>query len=319
MKKRTRTKKTRTKKQRQINIKEISKAEDKACKISAEFFGSELLKYFRIKGEIKEVFPTEINYLELKQLFQDFNYLMEDDSCCHVEFESDNISKDDLRRFRAYEAVTSYTYKKAVNTHVVCSANVKQPLSVLQEGMNTYRINTIRMKDGNADEVFSKMKGKSFGDVTKDDLMEVILSPLMDGGMAMSDRIEIGFQLLDKDYPLVSREELRKMQAILYLFALKFLGREEVEKMEELRMTYFAKMMIEEGIEKGIEKGITRGRLITIISKTIKKMDKGKDVEVIAQELEEDLEMMRVLCDMINAHPKDSVEKIAELYQNAVA
>ena len=32
----------------------------------------------------------------------------------HLEFESDNITKDDLRRFRVYEAILSYQYKREV-------------------------------------------------------------------------------------------------------------------------------------------------------------------------------------------------------------
>ena len=41
---------------------------------------------FDVEGNIKEVFATELNYVEFQRLFQDFNYLMEDDSCCHFEF-----------------------------------------------------------------------------------------------------------------------------------------------------------------------------------------------------------------------------------------
>ena len=37
---------------------------------------------------------------------------MEDGKILHLEFESDNITKDDLRRFRVYEAILSYQYKK---------------------------------------------------------------------------------------------------------------------------------------------------------------------------------------------------------------
>ena len=50
------------------------------------------------------------------------------------------------------------------------------------------------------------------------------------------------------------------MQAILYLFALKFLGRNEVERMEDLRMTYFAKMMQEEGKKLAGRKALTVAR-----------------------------------------------------------
>lgn len=98
--------KERTKKVKKLKsaAKEISQAEDRALKLSAQYFGTEMLKLFDVGGKIKEVFATELNYVEFKRLFQDFNYLMEDDSCCHFEFESDCISREDLRQLRRKKA-----------------------------------------------------------------------------------------------------------------------------------------------------------------------------------------------------------------------
>ena len=50
------------------------------------------------------------------------------------------------------------------------------------------------------------------------------------------------------------------MQSVLYALAVKFLSRNELERIKErIGMTVLGKMLLEEGIEKGIEKGIEQG------------------------------------------------------------
>lgn len=171
------------------------------------------------------------------------------------------------------------------------------------------------MKDGNADEVFFKIREKKPEDVTKDDLFAVMLSPLMSGEMNVKTRIEEGFVFLKKEYPGISSEDLERMQAVLYLFALKFLGRVEVENMEVLRMTYFAKMMMDEGKAIGKKEG-ELNHLFKLISR---KLNRGKAPEAIAEEVEEDILVVQKICDFIKAHENDSEADLAALYLAAVA
>ncbi|MDC7286070.1 hypothetical protein NXH56_08915, partial [Bifidobacterium thermophilum] len=78
---------------------------------------------------------------------------MNEDRWYHLEFESDRITKDDLKRFREYEAVTSRTYGVAVTTIVVCSSKVKNQMSEITEGLNTYRVKVVRLKEMDAGSV----------------------------------------------------------------------------------------------------------------------------------------------------------------------
>ena len=48
---------------------EISQAEDRALKLSAQYFGTEMLQLFDVEGNIKDVFATELNYVEFQRLF----------------------------------------------------------------------------------------------------------------------------------------------------------------------------------------------------------------------------------------------------------
>lgn len=240
------------------NNRQITHHEDQASKFAMQFFGAELLRYLGIRLRIRRIEPTAIVRLEAKQMYEDFNFQMDDanGTWYHLEFESDSISTDDLRRFREYEAVTSRTYKVPVITYVLCSSNVKKPMSCLKEGINTYRIKIIRLKGKNADEVFSNLYSKSKKDVTKDDLVPVVLTPLMSGKLSQTERARQGILALNEEYINVSREDLNRMQAALYVLADKFLTREEMKKVKEAcAMNAFLQMYVDDGIRQGVQHG----------------------------------------------------------------
>ena len=112
------------------------------------FGGAETRSYLGIDCKITGIASTELVYLEVKGLIEDFTYIVSDGSWIHLEFESDKVTEKDLRRFRGYEAVTGYTYQVPVTTIVICSAKAAEVLSELHEGINTYRVMTVRLKTG---------------------------------------------------------------------------------------------------------------------------------------------------------------------------
>ena len=56
---------------------------------------------------------------------------------------------------------------------------------------------------------------------------------------------------------------------------------------------------IERGMEKGKKEGIKEGENKLLIELICKKLSKGKSVEVIADEVEESVNRVQLLCDMI--------------------
>ena len=90
------------------------------------FFGQDLLPYLGVRGRITGLVPTEQIHLELRRMEEDFNYMMEDGSLRHLEFESDSITSRDLRRFREYEAYLSLIYNCPVITTVLCTSHVRR-------------------------------------------------------------------------------------------------------------------------------------------------------------------------------------------------
>lgn len=233
--------------------------EDLALKTAAQFFGGELLPLLGVKGVIKYIAPTEAVKLESRQMFQDFNYAMEDGSWVHLEFESDSLTTKELRRFREYEAAVSRTFGVAVVTYVICSSQVKRLKSELTEGINTYRVKVIRLKNRNSDLLFERLKKKkALGEpLTKEDLTPLLLAPLMSGSMDIEERITESITMIQEAGAALSELEMEKMQAVLYVLADKFLSGDGINRVKErIAMTKLGQMIFDDGVKKGLEQGI---------------------------------------------------------------
>lgn len=255
----------------------IQQHEDAVLKTSMQFFADELLPYLNIKGKVVSFAPTELVHLELQKLFQDFNFIMEDGTWKHFEFQSTNEELKGLKRFRVYEALTSYQHNVVVETYVLFSGNIKNPIAEFTEGINTYHIHPIIMQNKNADELlYSLTKKQSHGElITKEDLVPLILCPLMSGKSSQKDRINQAFHIIQKATE-IKKEDLDKIEAMLYAMADKFLDATDLEKLkEEISMTKLGQMIWEDAITDTLKK------LIKI------KLEKGKNIEEIAEDLEE--------------------------------
>lgn len=230
--------------------------EDRALKAAIQFMGAELLPILGIEGTVKRVAPTEQVHLEIKNFLEDFNYEMTDGTWKHLEFESDAITEDDLRRFRSYEAITSYYYGVEVTTCVICTSRVKELKNELVQGINVYRIQVIRLKDRNADETIQRLEDKQKQSrPDRRELIELLLVPLMDGTMSQKERIRRSLKLLQKEREQLGQETLVHMQSVLYALAMKFLEEPELEQIREvLNMTILGEMLMRDGMAKGEER-----------------------------------------------------------------
>lgn len=84
------------------------------------------------------------------------------------------------------------------------------------------------------------------------------------------------------------------MQAMLYLFAAKFLTKDEWKDIkEEIGMTGLGQMLVDDGIQKGIQKGIQQG--ITLFATLTKRMLQDGRVEDLERAAEND-EIREQLC-----------------------
>ena len=142
---------------------DLAHLEDLALKSAADYFGAELLHWLGIPGKMIRSSPTEIVELETRHMYEDFLFELEDGTWCHFEFESDAITPEDLKRFREYEATTS----RRVNDpgHHLCDMLLKgQPLlDHITEGINTYRVKVIRLKDHDQKKLLDSLKKSILG------------------------------------------------------------------------------------------------------------------------------------------------------------
>lgn len=236
-------------------------AEDLVLKSAMQFFKDELLSYLGITEEPVTMGPTEFVHLEAKQLYEDFNFIKPDRSWIHLEFESDGIREEDLRRFRSYEAVTSFIRRADITTYVICLSTVKEIRFELNTGYNTYRIIPVRLKDRDSDELFAGLfkKQKQGVKPNRADLVPLLLATLMSGNTDQKERIILANRLITESGTL-SESDMVRMQAVLYTLANKFLSKDDLNQVKEaLFMTPLGQMLVNDGIEKGMEMGMEKG------------------------------------------------------------
>ena len=229
----------------------IVQHEDAVLKASMQFFAEEILPYFNIEGKVVSFGPTEIVQLELHKQFQDFTFIMENRIWKHFEFQSTNEGLEGLKRFRNYEASVSYQHKVTVETYVVFSGNIKNPMTEFTEGFNTYKVHPIILQGHNADFLLAKLKEKqaSGETITKEDLISLVLSPLMAGNSSIKDRITTAYGIL-RNSTEINKIDGAKAEAMLYAFADKFLDAIDLEKLkEEISMTRLGQMIWDDSRE----------------------------------------------------------------------
>lgn len=246
--------------------------EDTVLKTAMEYFREELLPFLGVTGAVRAVMPTEEVDVSLTRKYEDYNFLMAGSDIpdlgameeaelkkwiAHLEFESRNRGKSGLKKFRCYEAFYSERHDIPVITYVLYSGNVKNPMTEYTEGLNTYRIKPIIMTGKNADEIIAGLRGKP--DLTKKDLVPLMLTPLMSGGMSIKERVAASFEILFQNGTVLAAEEEKKMEAVLYAMADKFLGEEELQELKEVvKMTKLGRILREDGRAEGRAEGEAR-------------------------------------------------------------
>ena len=243
-------------------------SEDLVLKSAAAYFGDELIHWLGVKEKALRPASTELVEIEARHMYEDFLYEMENGTYYHFEFESDSISEEDLKRFREYEASTARLYGAPVVTYVICSSKVKKLRDSITEGINTYRVRLIQLKEYDADKVLTKLIAKTEGSVTREDIIPLLFAPLMGGRSEQKDRILHCIQILKNAESAFQKNEIQKMEAILYVLASKFLDNEELKLIKEaITMTKLGQMIWDDAIEVGEKRASERySRLILILS-----------------------------------------------------
>lgn len=266
-----------------ISSSDVWQTEDAALKVSMQFFAEELLPYLGIEGTVVAFAPTELVHLEINKLFQDFNLVMEDGSWKHFKFQSENEGMNGLKRFRVYESLASYQNKVPITTYVLFSGTIKNPMSEFTEGINTYRIIPITMKSKNADILFEELEQKIEANetLTKKDLVPLTLCNLMSGNTPQKERVKNAFSII-RQATSVSKEDSKKIEAVVYAMAEKFLESVDMDEiMEAVLMTRLGQKLVSKGAyESKIEDA---KNLIDLLSEEIISERIGLPLEIVKE------------------------------------
>ena len=149
---------------------------------------------------------------------------------------------------------------------MLCASKAKVPKNHLSQGLYTYRVRVIRLKDYNADKIIRREEKKQRKrGLRRRELLELLLTPLMEGETPQAERIRKGFEILQRERGNLDNGELIHMQSVLYALMTKFLTPEEIKEIKEMMfMTLMGQLLMEDGIEKGMEKGLERGEFKTL-------------------------------------------------------
>ncbi|MCD7736180.1 MAG: hypothetical protein LUI07_04330 [Lachnospiraceae bacterium] len=240
----------------------VNQTEDAVMKVMMEFFTEEMLPLFGITQKAIAFIPTEDVHIELMKGYQDFNLEMEDGSIAHFEFQSTNGGVKDLRRFKAYEGNLNYKLQKPVTTYVLFSGKIKCPMTQITEGINSYRIKPIIMRERDADLLLAKLQAKVSKNIplTRRDLSELPMLPIFGGESSQLERIQAAFEITT-EADQIPQEDIEKIEAAIYAMATKFLNHNELEQIKGgVKMTYLGQLLVEDGRKEGREEGRKEGR-----------------------------------------------------------
>lgn len=247
------------------------KHEDAILKMGFEYFRDTILKTLGIDYEFVEAGITELVELTIHSLYMDFTFLTTGDFYIHIEFQTTDSGKKDLRRFRAYESVLSHKAEKNVITYVIYSGGIEHTITEMDCGAYIYRVIPIYLADKEADTVLKRLEEKQKnGEIfTEEDFAQLALTPLMSSGKSRKDVILESLKL-SKTAKSITAE---KTMAMLYTLADKFLEGKDLEKVKEVvAMTRIGQMIFDDGVVRGREEGREEG----MIGGTIKTCKKFK-------------------------------------------
>ena len=246
------------------------KHEDAILKMGFDYFRDSILKTLGIDYVFVESGVTELVELTIHSMYMDFTFLTVGDFYIHIEFQTTDSGKKDLRRFRAYESVLSHKTGKNVITYVIYSGGIEHAVTEMECGINVYRVKPIFLTEKDADRILKRLEKKKQRneEFTEKDFAELAITPLMSSEKNRKDVILEAIKLSNIEISIAAQ----KTMAMLYTLADKFLTGDDLKEVKEaVVMTRIGQMIFDDGVVRGIELGRDEERKLmsTLISKLL--------------------------------------------------
>lgn len=244
-----------------------TKHEDAILKMGFDYFRDTILKILGIHHDFVESGITELVELTIHSLYMDFTFLTKDDFYIHIEFQTTDSGKKDLRRFHAYESVLSHKTGKNVITYVIYSGGIEHAVTEMKCGTYTYRVIPIFLTAKDADSVLKRLREKKQrGEIfTEEDFAQL-------GNYTLNEQRDKNEKMFILESIKLSKTEksitAEKTMAMLYTLADKFLTGNDLEEVKEaVAMTRIGQMIFDDGVVRGREE--ERRLMSALISKLL--------------------------------------------------
>lgn len=286
-------------------------------------FKDEMISFLEMQfPKVIDVVQTSVPLIEVKDRGMDANFLLEDGTILHLEFESKPLTEEDLVRFGHYDLELYRQRKQQIRRVIVFTPDVKQSLTGLDIGSLVQKQAAVYLgQDYDGDLTFEELKEKLVKEepLKSRDKLNIILLPMM-----KSNKSSRSLRALELTYLLKSycKDDLG-YYLIGAMVATNYGCIEEPEKkiiQEVLKMAQpfqdlyedFKQKGVEEGRKEGLEKGRQEGRQKGRQEGRQEGLEKGKievarkmllkniDIDVIAEITELPVETINKLKDNIN-------------------
>ena len=301
---------------------------DIISKVFAENLKEKSLKVYGLDvPKIIQVLPTNLPEITANELRIDNLFLLEDGTIAIIDYESEYRTENKIK-YISYITRVLERYRREGNYNiqirmiVIYTADVSRAETeeVYDTGAFSLNIEAAYLSELNSEEIKKRLMEKIYNNetLTDEELMEFIILPLTYKTMeekrkAINHSIDLAKQVTDT-------EKMVFLLSGTLVFTDKVIDRNTSNYVREwIRMTQVGRLFEEEkqqAVREAVKGALNEGEFKKLITQICRKLRKSKDVDVISDELEEDIEVISEICKVAEEYAPDyNAELVYENYK----
>ena len=301
---------------------------DIISKVFAENLKEKSLKVYGLDvPKIIQVLPTNLPEITVNELRIDNLFLLEDGTIAIIDYESEYRTENKIK-YISYITRVLERYRREGNYNiqirmiVIYTADVSRAETeeVYDTGAFSLNIEAAYLSELNSEEIKKRLMEKIYNNetLTDEELMEFIILPLTYKTMeekrkAINHSIDLAKQVTDT-------EKMVFLLSGTLVFTDKVIDRNTSNYVREwIRMTQVGRLFEEEkqqAVREAVKGALNEGEFKKLITQICRKLRKSKDVDVISDELEEDIEVISEICKVAEEYAPDyNAELVYENYK----
>ncbi|MCI8958897.1 MAG: hypothetical protein HFG62_07250 [Lachnospiraceae bacterium] len=294
---------------------------DVASKVTGEaLMGSSLAPFGLPHIKIVDVLPTSLPAIESNELRLDNLFLLEDAAVAIIDYES-GYSQENFVKYLNYAArvVKRYAIQKRLpwlkklKIIVIYTADVENASAEYDLEGILVRVEPAYLVHMDTEQIRQKLEEKidRKEPLNTEEQMQMMVLPLTVKGKERKQKVIM--EVVELAKRIKNQKQKNQVLAGILTFTDKIIDEDYRERVkEEWEMTQIGKMIFDDGfkageaqgekrgekrgVKLGEKRGEERGRNRKVVEQSCRKLRKGKAPEVIAEELEEGLELIQSIC-----------------------